>query len=364
MTAHRSLRAGTSVNSGAIMRVVTFGGVSMETSRLFSTLTILLLFTAWLAASDPKVEIREWKLPSRTTTLDNILVDQDGSVWYSTRDKGLIGHLDPVTGTFSEFVVSDSGHGIHGLAVDSQHNIWYGSPGFPGAINLLDPRTRKTTSIALISAESPWPDAVLLDLQGNLWFTLSNGHSVGRLELATKRIEFLNTAIAPRDSPAQQIPPGDIARDSKGILFIPEYYKLVVIDPVTMNLTSIALPNQNVHPRRLTIASDDVLWYTDYNRGYLGKFDAKSGQFKEWLAPGGSHSKPYGITSTGNSVWFAQSGTKPRTIVRFDPEVQNFQSWELPICKGEIRHATASAGGDVWLPCSRSRTIIRVHINE
>ena len=31
----------------------------------------------------------------------------------------------------------------------------------------------------------------------------------------------------------------------------------------------------------LTITSDDVVWYTDFPRGMLGRFDPKTGQVKE-----------------------------------------------------------------------------------
>ena len=41
--------------------------------------------------------------------------------------------------------------------------------------------------------------------------------------------------------------------------------------------------------------SDDVVWYTDYSRGYLGRFDPKTGKVTEWPSPGGPQSQPYGI---------------------------------------------------------------------
>ena len=40
-------------------------------------------------------------------------------------------------------------------------------------------------------------------------------------------------------------------------------------------------------PRRIAITSDDVLWYSDYARGYLGRFDPATGKASEWLSPGG-----------------------------------------------------------------------------
>jgi hypothetical protein len=39
----------------------------------------------------------------------------------------------------------------------------------------------------------------------------------------------------------------------------------------------------------------DVIWYSDYARGYLGRFDTKTGDVKEFASPGGTNSLPYGI---------------------------------------------------------------------
>jgi virginiamycin B lyase len=55
----------------------------------------------------------------------------------------------------------------------------------------------------------------------------------------------------------------------------------------------------------VTITSDDVLWYSDYSRGYLGRFDPKTGQAREWPSPSGAKSLPYGIAATKDNVlWY------------------------------------------------------------
>jgi streptogramin lyase len=33
------------------------------------------------------------------------------------------------------------------------------------------------------------------------------------------------------------------------------------------------LPDAGARPRRIAITPDDAVWYTDYARGYLGRFD-------------------------------------------------------------------------------------------
>ena len=91
------------------------------------------------------------------------------------------------------------------------------------------------------------------------------------------------------------------------------------VDPATMKITEFPLPHADARPRRLTITPDDLIYYTDFPRGMLGRFDPKTRQVKEWLSPGGPDSEPYAITQIGGIVWYSESGVRPNTMVRFDP---------------------------------------------
>ena len=98
-----------------------------------------------------------------------------------------------------------------------------------------------------------------------------------------------------------------------------------------MAIHEYLLPNEAARPRRVAITPDDVLYYSDYGRGYLGQFDTKTGKLvKEWPSPGGPQSRPYGITIVNGIVWYSESGVKPNTLVRFDPKTEKFQTWAIP----------------------------------
>jgi len=98
--------------------------------------------------------------------------------------------------------------------------------------------------------------------------------------------------------------------------------KLASIDPSTMKVREYTLPEAGARPRRIALAPDGTIYYTDFARGYLGHFDPLGGKLlKEWLSPGGSESEPYGIAITNEGeVWYSESGVKPNTLVRFDPK--------------------------------------------
>ena len=65
-----------------------------------------------------------------------------------------------------------------------------------------------------------------------------------------------------------------------------------------------------IKAKGLTITPDDSIWYTDFARGMLGRFDPKTGQVREWPSPGGKDSEPYAITSIGSVVWYSESAVR------------------------------------------------------
>ena len=99
-----------------------------------------------------------------------------------------------------------------------------------------------------------------------------------------------------------------------------------------MKIREYTLPAENARPRRIALAPDGTIYYTDYARGYLGHFDPASGKLlKEWVSPGGMGPEPYGIAVTNDSeVWYSKSGVKPNTLVKFDPKSESFSTEPIP----------------------------------
>lgn len=95
----------------------------------------------------------------------------------------------------------------------------------------------------------------------------------------------------------------------------------------------------------MAFTSDDVLWYADYPRGTLGRLDPATGEVKEWASPGGPRSEPYGIVNAKDVIWYSESGTRPNTIVRFDPKTEKFQTFAIPSGGFIVRKMDATPDG-------------------
>jgi virginiamycin B lyase len=129
-----------------------------------------------------------------------------------------------------------------------------------------------------------------------------------------------------------------------------------------MEIREYLLPNAETRPRRIAITSDDVLWYSDYARGYLGRFDPATGQAREWPSPGGTQSQPYGMVAVRDVLWYSEAGVKPNTLVRFDPKTETFQTWVIPSGGGVVRNMDATRDGNLALACSGVNGLAMIHV--
>jgi virginiamycin B lyase len=120
-----------------------------------------------------------------------------------------------------------------------------------------------------------------------------------------------------------------------------------------MEIHEYVLP-EGARPRRLALAPDGTIYYSDYARGYIGHFDPSVGKLlHEWPSPGGPQSHPYGIAVTRDGeVWYSESGVEPNTLVRFDPKTQQFSTEPIPSGGGVVRNMVATPDGRLYLACS------------
>ena len=307
------------------------------------------------------VSFKEWLAPSLGSRPHDPMAAADGSVWWSGQFASVLGRVDPRTGEIKEFKLPEKS-GPHGLIEDRQGNVWY--TGIQKhVVGRLDPKTGNVQEFPVQKAdpEARGPHTPIFDQKGTLWFTLQSGH-VGRLIPSSGEMKI---AGAPSNKPGAPTYPYGIRVDSKGTPWYVDFRgnRIASVDPNTMAIKEITLPNAESRPRRITITADDAIWYTDYTRGTLGRYDQKTGQIKEWPSPGGPESEPYGIASVGNIVWYSESNVRPNTLVRFDPATERFQTWAIPSNGHVIRHMMASSNGNLVLAESGINKVALVEVS-
>jgi virginiamycin B lyase len=286
-----------------------------------------------------QITIKLWTVPTPGSRPHDPLAARDGSIWYTGQMANVLGRLDPKTGQFKEFPLKTAHSGPHGLKEDKGGNIWYtGNTG--QLVGKLDPKTGAVTEYKMPDPKAKDPHSLDFDQSGILWFTLQNSNMIGRLDPATGNIKLV-TAPTPKSRPY------GIVVNSKGVPHTVLFgtNKIARIDPKTMEMKEYTLPDPGARPRRMAYTSDDAIWYTDWRRGYIGRLDTATGQAKEWQSPSGPKSQPYGISAIKDVIWYSESGTKPNTVVRFDPKTEKFQTWVIPGGGDIVRRSDVSPDG-------------------
>ena len=315
---------------------------------------------AVLISGPATVTIKEWLAPTLGSRPHDPLAARDGSVWWTGQFAHRLGRVDPRTGAMKEFPLPD-GSGPHGLIEDREGNIFYTGIS-KNVIGRLDPKTGNVTEYPVQKAEpaARGPHTPIFDQKGALWFTLQSGH-VGRLIPSTGEMK-----IVPAPSGAGNTYPYGIRINSQGTPWYVDFRgnRIASIEPSTMAIKEITLPDPAARPRRIAITADDAVWYTDFARGYIGRYDPKTGAIREWLSPGGRQSAPYGIASVGNIIWYSESAVRPNTLVRFDLQTEKFQTWTIPSGGGVIRHMMATSNGNLVLACSGVNRVALVEVRD
>jgi len=314
--------------------------------------------TAVVVPGPAEVAFKEWQVPTPGSRPHDPLATPDGAIWYTGQMANVLGRLDPKTGQIKEYPVKRPQSGPHGLVNDRDGNIWF-TANAATYIGRLDPKTGAVTEYPMPDAKVRDPHTLLFDANGILWFTAQNGNAVGRLDPASGGIQ---TWFMP--SPRSR--PYGMVINSKGTVFFDEFGapKIASIDPETTAITEYQLPDAGSRPRRIAITSDDVIWYTDFALGRLGRLDTKTGKVTEYASPSGAKSQPYGISVVKDVIWYSESGTRPNTLVRFDPKTEKFQTWIIPSGGGVVRNMVTMPDGNLALACSAVNGLALVEIKK
>jgi virginiamycin B lyase len=295
-----------------------------------------------------KASIHEWNVPTKDAKPYATVATPDGSIWFTEEMANKIGCLNPKTGEFKEYpLTEDKSASPHGIAADHDGSIWY-TASSGGFIGKLEPMTGKVIVFKMPDPKAKDPDSLAIDSKGTLWFTLPISNLVGKLDPASGEISL-------KAVPTENARPNGILVLKRGLLVFSEAgsSKIGFVFPDTFAIREFPLPPGS-RSRRLAIAADEnSLYFTDFVGGNLGRLDVSIGASVIFPSPGGPDSNPYGLTITPDGmVWYTETGTQPNNIIRFDPASSTFARAPIPFATGSIDNITATPDSQVYLTSS------------
>ena len=312
-----------------------------------------------LAAPGDAVEIREWEVPYEGRPRDPFAAGAD-EVWFVGQVNGYLGRLTPSTGAFFRRDLGE-GAGPHNLIVDDDGIVWFAG-NRNAYIGRYDPKTDAIERIEMPDPKAKDPHTLVFDAdRSHIWFTVQHGNSVGRLRLADRRVDLM--PVSTRGARPYGI---NVGPDGTPWVALCGTNKLASVDSETLEVTEYAAPDAEARPRRLEVTDDGRVWYSDYTRGKVGRYDPKTKAFAEWDLPAGENSLPYGTTlDSKGRLWIAETGPQPNQVVGFDTEREEIVSvTPVPSGGGTVRHMMYDPETNVIWFGADSGTIGRAKVSK
>ena len=286
-----------------------------------------------------EADIQEWAVPWEDTRPRDPWV-HDGTVWFVGQAGNYVATLDPETEEFKRYDIPEGAH-PHTVIVDDR-GAWYAG-NLDEHIGLVDPQSGEVKQFPLPGGGTKDSHTMDFTRNGDIYFTVQNGNQLGFLDTQSEQIMLW-------DVPTESARPyGLIVENDKPWATLFGTNKLATIEQG--RLKEIELTREDNRPRRLAMASDGVIWYVDYNQGYVGSYNPDTGANQDWRAPGEINSRPYGMAiDKRDDVWFVETGMQPNRLVGFDTESKTFsEPMPIPSGGGTIRHMYYDESTDaIW----------------
>jgi virginiamycin B lyase len=278
--------------------------------------------------------ITEYDLGRPTTEPHDVLVDAQGAVWYSDFGDLFISKFDPKTLKLTEYPLqkfkADAPVGNLSLLLDKRGTLWFDTM-YQGSLGNLDPKTEQIKWYPLAAEYNDYRVQLNFvglrhDVDGKVWTKSVGTQDIYRLDLASNKWE--------RFQPLKDLDTGpssiyEVISDSKNNLWMAEFQRghLGKIDAKTGKVTWHVLPTANARARRMTIDDHDRILVTEYRGNKLALFDTNTEKTTEWQLP--PYTYPYRANTDKNGeIW--TGGMHTDRAVRLDPKTGATVEYQLP----------------------------------
>ena len=322
-----------------------------------------------LTGKSTHVVITEYDLPNPLIEPHDVMLDREGTVWYSDFGQMFLGKMDPKTGKVTQYPIPENKKGFPvgtlNLEFDKDDNPWVGVM-YQSAIAKFD---KKTETFQLWPTPKEWDtDAGQLGhlaltgtpVDNKVWIKNSDGNNIYRLDLTSNKFENLGSFKDPRSG--QRIGTYGLHSDAENNIYLLDFSagNIVKIDAKTKLPTVYLTPTPNSRPRRGRVDAQDRLWFAEYQGNAIGMFDPKTEKISEWKVPT-AWSAPYDAEAGRNGEAWTGSMLTDR-VARLDIKSGQFTEYPLPHSTN-IRRVfidDSKSPGTLWVGNNHGASIVKV----
>jgi virginiamycin B lyase len=317
-----------------------------------------------------KVIYTEYDLPRKETQPHDVIVDQDGMVWYSDFSNQFAGVLDPKTGKATDIPIPvlkpEQPKGSLEIELEpGQKNVWLALM-YQAGVARIDRKTHEVTTYpfpkewqstsAQASMVSPQHD----DIDGTVWTNNQDVHDMYRLDTKTGQFENLGASKDLRGRPIQAY---GMPTDKQNNVYQLEFggTSIGLRDAKTGVATIFDTPIKNSRPRRGRVDEQNRLWFAEYGGNAIALFDPETAAIKEYALPT-KWGAPYDVVPNkdASQVW---TGSMLNDLVaRLDTKSGKVTEYLLPHSTN-IRRVFVEDEGPrtaLWVGSNHGASIVKV----
>src|SRR6202140_1760480 len=322
-----------------------------------------------LTGKSTHVIITEYDLPNPLIQPHDVVLDREGTVWYSDFGQMFLGKMDPKTGQVTQYPIPETKKGwpvgTLDLEIAQDGNPWIGLMS-QSALPKFD---RKTETFRTWSTPADWDtDAGQLghiavqgtQVDGKGWIKQSESNNIYRLDVPSNSFENLGSFKDPRNG--KRIGTYGLHSDFENNIYLLDFGagNIVKIDAKTKLATVYLTPTANSRQRCGHVDAQDRLWFAEYEGNAIGMFDPKTERISEWKVPT-PYSSPYSAEAGRNGeAW--TGGMSSDRVVRLDPKTGQTIEYQLPH-RTNIRRVhvdDSKSPGTLWIGNTNSASIVKI----
>ena len=284
---------------------------------------------------DTRAIVTQYDVVRPTSEPHDILVDQEGYVWYTDFGEMFIGKFDPRTLKLVEYPIKKfkdkAPTGLLSIEFDRDGKIWFDTM-YQASLGRLDPKTGK---IDYYPVAKEWNDDTVQlnftglrhDVDGKVWTKTVGTQHIFRVDLKTgkwERFHPTDDLQTVKDASIYQV-----ISDSQNNLWMAEFTvgHLGKIDAKTTKVTWYPMPTRNARARRMVIDEQDRITVAEYRGNKVAVFDTRNEKFTEYDLPPRTY--PYRANFDKNGELWASTMHTDR-VVRLDPKTNTTVQYMMP----------------------------------
>ena len=321
-----------------------------------------------LTGRSTRVVITEYDLPRKDAQPHDVVMDKDGTVWYSDFSHQFVGELDPATGKVTDHEIPtlrpEEPKGSLALEFDPKGNLWLAGM-YQAGIYKIDTKTKQiiaypypkewlnaTTQSSMLSAQHN-------DVDGKIWTNNQDTHLVYRFNTVSGTYEDLGQAV---DKNGTHINGYGMPTDAQNNAYQLNFGGASIgrIDAKTKEVMIWKTPLPFSRPRRGRVDENGILWFAEYGANGIGRFDPKTNEIKEWQLPT-PWDEPYDVVKAKDGeVWTGSMLTD--RVARLDPKTDAITEYQLPRSTNIRRVFVDDRGAKpvLWVGSNHGAAIVKV----